>query len=90
MNEPRRILVKCTYVIPVEFPENWTDDMIRLEMRTKCPGTGFVGAAFDDHYQKQKAESMCWVCTLDAEMMAAGIPLAEMEIVHGLAPSTQS
>ena len=48
MDEPRRVLVKCTYVIPVEFPSHWTDDMIQLELRTKCPGTGFVGAAFDE------------------------------------------
>jgi hypothetical protein len=68
MGEPRTIVVKCTYLIPVEFPADWTDEMIRFEVEQNgCPGTGFTGAAFDAHLKSKGEESICWACTLQGE-----------------------
>jgi hypothetical protein len=60
----RPVFVKVSFAIPVEFPPNYTDEDIRREMEQGCPGTKTVGAAFELHYETQKAASMCWACTL--------------------------
>jgi hypothetical protein len=58
------VLVKVSFVIPVEFPPNYSDEDIRMEIEQGCPGTKTVGAAFDLHCETQNAASMCWACTL--------------------------
>ena len=80
MNESRKVLVKCTYVIPVEFPAHWTDEMIRFDVEENgCPGTGFTGAAFESHVKTKKEEGMCWACALKGES----------KVIEGLAATTQ-
>jgi hypothetical protein len=60
----KTVFVRVSFVIPVEFGPNYRDEDIRMEMECGCPGTKTVGAAFDLHYETQKAGSMCWACTL--------------------------
>jgi hypothetical protein len=60
----RTVLVRVSFVIPVEFSSNYTDEDIRMEIEQGCPGTKTVGAAFDLHCETQEAASMCWACTL--------------------------
>jgi uncharacterized protein len=68
MHSMKTILVRCTYVIPVEVPADMDDEALRFHIETNgCPGTGFVGAALDAHLEKQEEESMCWVCTLNGQ-----------------------
>ena len=32
-----------------------------------CPGTGVVGAKFDEVYEHGKENSVCWACNLQGE-----------------------
>lgn len=68
----KKVLVKCSYEIEVEVPEEWDDHQIDFDIEENhCPGTGIVGAAFDEHYQKcldyekeHNGAGYCWACCL--------------------------
>ena len=72
--DKKTVFVKVSFVIPVEFPANFTDEDIQREIEYGCPGTRTVGWAFDQHYETQRSFSMCWACTL---------PWHNQEIVAG-------
>jgi hypothetical protein len=68
MHSTKTILVQCTYIIPVEVPADLDDEAVRFHIEVNaCPGTGFVGDAFEAHRRKQAEERMCWACTLNGE-----------------------
>lgn len=61
-----KILVKCTFEIPVEVDDYDNPDYnIDFDiMENHCPGTSHVGAAFDERYEKATKEHFCWACGL--------------------------
>ena len=46
MTATRTIHVRCTFVVPVEVPDNPSYDAVFDIEENHCPGTGRVGAAF--------------------------------------------
>lgn len=64
----RKVLVKCTYSIEIEVPDDTTDDKICWDVQSNgCPGTGLVGAAFDEVYKRSEKDNTCWSCELNGE-----------------------
>ena len=60
----RTILVKCTYIIPVEVPDD-PDFNIYFDIEDNhCPGTGYVGAALEANIEKYDKVGSCWACAL--------------------------
>lgn len=63
--------VRCTFVIPVEVPDehvlNASPEEIRYLIEDHdCPATGNVGAALEDHVEKHAKAGTCWACALGA------------------------
>lgn len=61
------IYVKCSFIVPVEVPEDEEDgyDAIFDIEENHCPGTGLVGTAFDKAETEARArEGFCWACAL--------------------------
>lgn len=68
MSATKTIFVKCTYIIPVEMPADMDDEALRFHIEENgCPGTGFVGDAFNAHMKTKEDQSMCWACALKGE-----------------------
>lgn len=59
------IMVRCTFTIPVEVPDDPDYDAGFDIDENHCPGTGRVGAALDAVMAKHAAASTCWACTLN-------------------------
>jgi len=63
----QKIIVRCTFEIPVEVPDESEvpgyDECFDIE-DNHCPGTGIVGAAFDKIYEETTKEGFCWACKL--------------------------
>ena len=65
-----KILVKCSFIIPIEVDDDYYDDEHSMEFdieENHCPGTGLVGAAFDKIYEESEKNSVCWACKLNGE-----------------------
>lgn len=61
------IQVKCTFIIPVEVPDD-PDYPLQFDIEENhCPGTGLVGAALMEHIAKHEEASTCWACALQGE-----------------------
>lgn len=60
----RTIYVKCSFVIPVEIPDNPDYDAIFDIEENHCPGTGRVGVALDRHIKQSDEAGVCWACNL--------------------------
>ncbi len=63
----RKILVRCTYGIEVEIPDDPDYDPHFDIEENHCPWTGRVGAAFDAAYEKASATNTCWACALNGK-----------------------
>lgn len=62
-----KILVKCTFVIPVEVPDD-PDYSVHFDIEDNhCPGTGLVGSALDEIMEKHREKSTCWACALQGK-----------------------
>ena len=59
-----KIKVRCTYFIEVEVPDDPDYDAHFDIAVNHCPGTGRVGAAFDDNYERADLLGVCWACAL--------------------------
>lgn len=56
------IYVRCSFVIPIEIPD---DPEYNAEFdieENHCPGTGIVGRAVDAAIAKGDEEGYCWAC----------------------------
>lgn len=63
----KTIKVKCTFVIPVEVPDDPDyNEVFDIEIN-HCPGTGLVGVALDEHIKKHDEQHTCWACALDGK-----------------------
>lgn len=61
----RRINVKCTFVIPVEVPDESPDYDVHFDIEDNhCPGTGVVGAAIEKAIEEGRRTHNCWACQL--------------------------
>jgi hypothetical protein len=63
----KTLLVKCTFEIPIEVEDNYYDEDFTPDFdieENHCPGTGVVGAAFDEIYKRSDENSVCWACAL--------------------------
>lgn len=60
-------MVKCTFTIPVEIPDDPEYDMCFDIEDNHCPGTGLVGAAIDKHIKEFDEKGMCWACALQGK-----------------------
>ncbi|MHB9004520.1 MAG: hypothetical protein ACYC6C_10740 [Coriobacteriia bacterium] len=67
MSETRRIKVRCSFVVDVEVPDDPDYDAHFDIEGNHCPGTGVVGAAFDQAYAKAHAGGTCWACALQGK-----------------------
>ncbi len=64
----RRILVRASVLIVVEYPDDETNDHIQFQIEeNSCPGTGRVGAALSKQMEEDEKESVCWACNLQGE-----------------------
>lgn len=61
-----KVLVKCTFTIEVEVPDNHHDPKFAIE-ENGCPGTGLVGVAFAKHLEAHESKMTCWACALQAK-----------------------
>jgi hypothetical protein len=59
-----KLMVRCSFVIEVEVPNDPEYDSTFDIEENHCPGTGIVGAALDAHMNKCDAEGNCWACAL--------------------------
>jgi len=57
-----KMRVKCSFEIDVEVPDGSDAGFVIEE--NGCPGTGVVGAAFDQHYKDCERRGVCWACAL--------------------------
>ena len=60
----KKIIVKCTFEIPIEVPEDSDYNEIFDIEENHCPGTGIVGEAFDKNYEEKTKNHFCWACAL--------------------------
>lgn len=64
----RQIKVKCTFVIPIEVPDDSEDYNVCFDIEERnCPGTGLVGRALEDHMERCDKQSICWACALSGK-----------------------
>lgn len=63
----KEIKVKCTFVIPVQVPDDEDYDAYFDIEENHCPGTGIVGAAVDAHIEKMNESNFCWACALQGK-----------------------
>lgn len=69
----KTIQVQCTFVIDVVVDATDGTDHIRyLIEQNGCPGTGVVGAKFDDLYEQATAKNVCWACNLKGQNKIIG------------------
>ena len=61
------IMVRCTFVIPVEVPDDPDYDVHFDIEENHCPGTGRVGAALDKLIEESDKNSICWACSVQGE-----------------------
>jgi hypothetical protein len=68
-----KIKVRCTFEIEVEIPEGETAESMKFRIEENgCPGTGIVGAAFDQVYADADEGSHCWACNLQGKNEIVG------------------
>jgi hypothetical protein len=63
----KTIRVKCTFIIPVDVPDDYYNDDFTPEFdieENHCPGTGIVGAALDKLIEEHNKSSTCWACSV--------------------------
>lgn len=64
----RKIKVRCTFEIDVEFDADRTDEeLISYVEDNHCPATGSIGAEFDEWYQRMEEKGFCWGCALQGK-----------------------
>lgn len=63
----KTIIVRCSFDIPVEIPDDETYDADFDIEENHCPGTGLVGAAIDKRMKEQDAKGFCWACGLNSK-----------------------
>ncbi len=69
----RTILVKCTFVIPVEVPDESDDYHVVFDIEDNhCPGPGRVWEALSDHIKECDDKGVCWACNLGGENLIVG------------------
>jgi len=57
--------VKCTLIVEVEFPDDWTEEQIRFDVEdNSCPGTHAVRAAIKKAIEHGEENGVCWACNL--------------------------
>jgi hypothetical protein len=62
------VYVKCTFTIPVELPDNYSDEEVHFLIEEDCcPGTGPVWSALRDLIEKSEEEHFCWACINEGE-----------------------
>ncbi|HTG95736.1 MAG TPA: hypothetical protein VL866_24255 [Pyrinomonadaceae bacterium] len=70
-NDPktRTIHVRCTFIIPVEVPDDPSYDAVFDIEENHCPGTGRVGAgaAIERYIDECGEQGICWACALGEE-----------------------
>ena len=66
-NKTAVIWVKCSYIVPVEIPDDdgYDEDFDIVE--NHCPGTGRVGQVFYEVMEYCDEDSTCWACLLLGE-----------------------
>lgn len=65
--EKKIIMVKCTFILPVEVPSNASYNEVFDIEENHCPGTGFVGGALDELMEKHRKGNTCWACAVGGE-----------------------
>jgi len=60
----KTIHIRCTFVIPVEVPDDPEYNATFDIEENHCPATGLVGRAIDRHIEKCDEAGVCWACTL--------------------------
>ena len=74
----RKVKVKATIFVEVDFPDDATDDHIRFVLEENgCPGTGSVGSAIEMAMIEHEEQSTCWACALQGEneIVSIGAPV---------------
>lgn len=61
-----KFLVRCSYEIEVELPDDCHDPQFVIE-ENSCPGTGAVGAALYSIMDRDQEKGVCWACNLKGE-----------------------
>lgn len=61
------ILVKCEFLIPIEIDNDSRESVEFIIEENSCPGTGIVGATFDDIMHQHDKDGTCWACALQAK-----------------------
>ena len=57
-----------TMEIDVDIPLDWDDETTQFIIEeNSCPGTGFVGSAFDKNREDLDKKNCCWACALQGE-----------------------
>lgn len=64
----RKVLVRCSFEVEVEFDASMTDHDIEFAIEeNSCPGTGSVGAAVSTLFYKNEASGCCEFCAAQGE-----------------------
>lgn len=80
-----KLKVQCTLEIEIDWKDEWYDPFFTIE-ENGCPGTGSVGAAFDELYEecekqfREQGSGPCWACNLGGEnkiIEVDGAPVTE-------------
>lgn len=72
-----RILVECTFTLPVEVPDDPDYPLYFDIEENHCPGTGAVGLALEEVMAEHMANSTCWACELGGKNKIVNAALEE-------------
>lgn len=64
---PKTFLVKCSYYLPVELPDDMVEDADFHLEENSCAGTKELGALFDEALWASEINHNCWACALAGE-----------------------
>lgn len=62
-----KILVKCTFEIPIDVPDDPDYNMYFDIEENHCPGTGRVDSALNEIMEDCMKRSVCWACKLNGK-----------------------
>lgn len=60
----KTIHVRCSFILPVEVPDDPEYNEVFDIEENHCPGTGIVGAALTAHIKDYDKKGYCWACAL--------------------------
>lgn len=66
MTNTKKILVKCTLLVPVEVLSDLENLQFIIE-ENGCPGTGDLGRVIDREIERANKGSFCWACNFQGE-----------------------